>query len=417
MHAEVAPLPFDALDLSPAEVDRRFALARSRGTPRWLWPALPVERWMDGRREVVRATSAVLAGRKAALDEGDAVGAQALGIAAFTLGMGPLLGRWLEDGTLSAEPRTAAVFALHLAHGRARAEKLGRELDTALAALASGGVEATVLKGMHTARALFPEPGTRPMTDIDLVVDADAIPAAEAALRAAGYVRQSADYQRRPYHADWRPPGETGRVGSLVLAHRDNPLTLNLHDGFDRFPGPGRVHLGAPGPADLAPMPGTATPARALAGPFLVAYLAAHASEQRENLMLVRLVELVLAMRSGVRADDLRGFLAERRMAHNVYPALALAERLAPGTVEADFLGWLEAESGPRIRAAVAALDLAALQRLDQRVAGGRDLAARGTLDRLRAALRWVLPHASPRRIAAAYASRGRRLVHLLRAR
>jgi hypothetical protein len=409
-------LPFDALDLAPAEVDRRFALAHARGTPRWLWPELPVERWAAGRRDVVRVTGEVLAGRTAALDPRGEVGAEAIGIAAFTLGMGPLLGHWIAAGSLDAEPRTAAVLALHLEHGRARAEKLDGVLDATLAALASAGVGATVIKGMHTARALFPEPGTRPMSDVDLVIEPHDVPAAEEALAAAGFARQSAEFQRYPYHADWRPPGEDGRLRSLLLSHRDNPLTLNLHDVFDRFPGHGRVLLGTPGPADTGEMPGVRTPARVLAGPFLVAYLAAHASEQRENLLLVRLVELVLAMRT-VDTASLREFLHARRMAHHVYPALALAERLASGTLDAGFLAWMQAESGARVCRGVAALDLSMLQRMDAAVAGGQSIAARGTMERVRAALQWLVPHRSVPRVAAVYRNRWGRLVALMRAR
>ncbi|HYR12209.1 MAG TPA: nucleotidyltransferase family protein [Longimicrobium sp.] len=412
----IDPLPFHALDQSSAEVDRRFAQAHARGTPRWFWPEIPVERWIAGRREVVRVTGEVLAGRSAALDARGEIGADALGVAAFTMGMGPLLGHWIGTGALDAEPRTAAVLALHLAHGRTRAEKLGGVLDASLAALASAGVAATVIKGMHTARALFPKPGARPMSDVDLVVAPGDTPAAEEALAAAGFTRLSGDYQRRPYHADWRPPGEDGALRSLLLTHRDNPLALNLHDGFDRFPGHGRVALGAPGEADVAEMPGVRTPARALAGPFLAAYLAAHASEQRENLLLIRLVELVLVMR-GTDPAALRAFLHARRMAHHVYPALALAERLAPGTLEAGFLSWLRAESGARVRAAVAALDLAMLQRMDAPMAGGRSLAAQGPMDGLRAALRWLVPHPSVPRVAAVYRNRWGRLVALMRAR
>ena len=168
-------------------------------------------------------------------------------------------------------------------------------LDAALAALARAGVRATVVKGMHTAHTLFPDPGTRPMSDVDLVVAPDEIAAAEGALAAAGFVRRGEGYQRRPYHADWTPPGEEGRLRSLLLTHRDNPLALNLHDGFDRYPEHGRAAFGTPAAGETGEMPGVRTPARVLAGPFLAAYLAAHASEQRENLLLVRVVELVLA--------------------------------------------------------------------------------------------------------------------------
>jgi hypothetical protein len=403
-------LPFHALDLPPDEAPRRIREARMRGQPRWLWPELPIPLWRAATAEVVRATAEGLAGRAAVLDAGGRLGAEALGIAAFLTGTGPLLGRWTERGALAADADAADLFALHLVHGRARAERMHRVLEDALAALAAAGVEAIVAKGMATARTLFPEPGTRPMGDMDIVVPPAAINAGERALAGAGFVRLAAEYERRPYHADWRPPDGGGAVHSLSLLHRDNPLALNLRDRFDRHTALGTVRLGWPAAADTAPLPGVRTPARMLAGPFLIAHLAAHASEARENLLLIRLVELVLAFRAGVDAAALEAFLRERRMAHRVHPAITLAERLAPGTVDPRLLRALDEAAGPRLRRTVAALDLAYLQRLDQPVAGGRAFGARGPADDLRAALRWVVPFSSPARLAQLYGTRFRRL-------
>lgn len=405
------PLPFDALDLPPDEAARRFRWARSRGLPRWLWPDLPVPLWRAATADLLRAAAEVLGGRPAALDAEGRIGAEALGIAAFLAGTGPLLGHWIERGALRADEPASALLALHLAHGRARAERLDRVLDDALAVLAAAGVQCIVAKGMHTARTLFPEPAARPMTDIDLVVPPAQVDAAEGALAAAGYLRQPGEYQRRPYHADWRPPGADGAIRSLSLMHRDNPLVLNLRDGFDRFTAVGRVRLGWPAAEETAPMPGVRTPARVLAGPFLVAQLAAHASEQRENLLPIRTVELVLAFRAGVDAAALSAFLHGRRMGHHVYPAIALAERLAPGTVDGELLRFLEDAAGPRLRRTVAALDPAYLQQPDRPVAGGRALVVRGPADAARAALRWVLPFSSPARLASVYRARLGRLL------
>ena len=408
------PLPFDALDVPPGEAERRIREARARGLPRWLWPGLPVPLWRAATAEVVRAVGQVLAGRPAALDPERRIGVEALGIAAFLTGTGPLLGYWMERGALSADADTAALFALHLAHGRARAERIARTADAGLAALAGAGVQAVVAKGMSTAHTLFPEPGVRPMGDIDLVVPPAAVDAAEQALANAGFVRRAGDYERRPYHAGWVPPGADDAVHSLSLLHRDNPLELNLRDGFDRHTALGRIRLGWPGPGDTVPMPGVRAPARALAGPFLLAHLAAHASEQRENLLLIRLVEIVLALRGGVDASALQAFLRERRMVHRVYPAFALAERLAPGTLEPGLTRFLGDAAGPRLRQTVEALDLSYLQRLDQPVAGGHAFAARGPTDELRAALAWMVPFTSPGRLAQLYRTR---LLRLFRVR
>jgi Uncharacterised nucleotidyltransferase len=406
-------LPFHALDLPPDEAVRRIREARARGLPRWLWPDLPIPLWRAATAEVVRATGEVLAGRAAVLDAEGSIGAEALGIAAYLTGTGALLGHWIGRGALAADGGAAALFALHLAHGRARAERALRLMEDAAAALAGAGVEPIVAKGMATAHTLFPESGTRPMGDIDLVVPPAAVDAAERALAAAGFVRQPGDYERRPYHADWRAPGDDGAVHSLSLMHRDNPLSLNLRDGFDRHTAVGRVRLGWPGPGDTAPLPGLCAPVRAVVGPFRVAHLAAHASEQRENLLPIRLVELVLAFRADVDPAALEALLRERRMLHRVHPALALAERLAPGTVDARLMRALDDAAGPRLRRTVAALDLAYLQRLDQRVAGGRGFASRGLADDVRAALRWLVPFDSPRRVAQHYRTRLRRLFRI----
>lgn len=407
-------LAFDALDLPPDEAPRRIREARARGLPRWLWPELPVPLWRDATAEVVRATGEVLAGRPAMLDGEGRIGAPALGIAAFLTGTGPLLGHWMEHGALSADGDTADLFALHLAHGRARAERMRRMLADALTGLAAAGVEPILVKGAATAYTLFPEAGTRPMGDVDLVVPPAAIEAAERALAGAGFTRLAGDYERRPYHADWRSPGDDGAVHSLALLHRDNPLLLNLRDGFDRHAAVGRVRLGWPAPADTVAIPGLGTGARALAGAFLVAHLAAHASEHRENLLPIRLVDLVLAFRAGVDADALDAFLRARGISHRVYPAIALAERLAPGTVDAGLLRSLATAAGPRLRRTVALVDLAYLQRVDQPVAGGQAFASRGPLDDARAALRRVLPFNSPARLAEVYRTR---LLRLFRAR
>ncbi|HVH12034.1 MAG TPA: nucleotidyltransferase family protein [Longimicrobium sp.] len=406
-------LAFDALDLPPDEAPRRIREARARGVPRWLWPELPVPLWRDATTEVVRATGEVLAGRPAVLDGEGRIGAPALGLAAFLTGTGPLLGHWMERGALSADGDTADLFALHLAHGRARAERMRWMLGDALAALAAAGVEPILVKGAATAHTLFPEPGTRPMSDVDLVVRPAAIGAAERALAGAGFVRLPSAYERRPYHADWRAPGDDGTVHSLALLHRDNPLLLNLRDGFDRHPATGRVRLGWPASTDTVAISGLDSDARALGGAFLVAHLAAHASEHRENLLPIRLADLVLAFRAGVDADAVDALLRARRISHRVYPAIALAERLVPGTVDGRLLDSLSAAAGPRLRGRIAALDLAYLQRLDQPVAGGQAFASRGPLDDARAALRRLFPFNSPGRLAEVYRTRLLRLFRM----
>lgn len=81
-----------------------------------------------------------------------------------------------------------------------------------LAALEASGVRAMSLKGPFLARAVYGDPAMRMSDDIDLLVAAETLPAAEAALRAVGYRSASeADDQlpilhRELVHTDaWMP--------------------------------------------------------------------------------------------------------------------------------------------------------------------------------------------------------------------
>jgi len=343
----VEPLPLDALDLPPEEVARRFRLAMELGRPRWLWPEMPVPHW----RASLHAIQQVLRERLARPDHparlGVPYGPRPLGVAAFTSGTGALLGYWAEAGLLRTHPEAEALLRLHLAHGRARAERREAILDDVLERLHRAGVEPVLVKGMHTAAALFPEPGTRPMSDIDLVLRPEQATRAEQALASGGYLQQRSARVESPFHADWTPPGASLRIPSLELEHVGSPLSVNLRGGFV-FPvfGRRRIDLGEPSDADLRPW--TDPGARVLHDAWLIAYLAVHASRFRTNLTLVRMVELVLAARAGIDWSRLLTLLEGSGAAPFAYPALALAERLAPGSFP--ILRELERSALPRHR-------------------------------------------------------------------
>ena len=141
-------------EISAEEVRRRFAWARRQGHPAWLWPETPIPAWRAALRQIEAATASVLAGRTARL-EGDP---QALGLAGYTSGTGPLLGCWLEQGRLVAEAPAAAELQRQLAHNRIRSSRLAGIASEVVARMADDGVEVLVLKGAHTGPAYFPEP-------------------------------------------------------------------------------------------------------------------------------------------------------------------------------------------------------------------------------------------------------------------
>ena len=356
------------VELDPDEIADRLRWARQRGHPRYPWPEIPVGAWRGALGEIEEATRTVLAGGTASLPERDRPGTRALGVAAFTSGMGPLLGAWAGSGALEAPGEVGAVLEAHLFHGRLRAVRLAAELERAAAALAGAGVRPLVVKAGHTARVYFPEPGARPAADLDLVVTPPEWRAAEQALARAGWMRVGG--QRRPLKSEWLAVGSPSRLRSLELAHGDDPVAIDLHASLDRdFFGVRTVRLpgAARRPFPMALAAGD-VPADVLAQPELLLFHALHASEGLHSLTLVRLAEIVLMIRrdraTGALEERAARDLMERTGAGRfVHPALVLAERLAPGTVPAGLLEAAAARATPRMHQLLAGLSPSDAQR------------------------------------------------------
>jgi hypothetical protein len=141
-------------------------------------------------------------------------------------------------------------------------------------AIAAAGAEAMVMKGVGLAHLLYPEqPAWRSSSDIDLLIDAEALPAADRALRAAGYARTS------PV-AD-PPSGSAGRMALHLdnvfdYVHPASGQLVELHHRLTRNP-----HWV---PCPFAALRAAASPVEtrwgrflALDGPANLAYLCWHA--------------------------------------------------------------------------------------------------------------------------------------------
>jgi hypothetical protein len=416
----------DALDLSPATFRARMQEARVAGRPFFPWPEIAPEAWRASLRAIESAVAerlrrertreARLETSKPPIELAAPAGARGLGIAAFTSGMGPLLGRWIEDGDLAAERDVGQLLLLHLDHGRRRVARLRDGLNSVLNALSAHGVAPTLVKGFHTAHALFPEAGTRPMSDVDLVVLPEEIPASSQALLEAGFTR--ARVLKRPYMAEWIPPGGSETPRSLDLTHDENPWSIDLHATYARdF---GGVRTVSVIPKDVVPgcLDVGARQVQVLAHPYLAAYLALHASQELKNLTLVRLVELVWALRSGVDEGellwpDLSELLERRGGLPYVYPAFELADRLAPGLLPPDFRNGLVRSTTARLRSVVDRLHPATAQRLEGVSLQEQFMWAVGPLDyvrRIRRAL-WPLWAGSFRQMMNVQAARARQLM------
>ncbi len=385
-----------------------------------MWPDVPVAHWRTCLFEIERITRLVLTGSSTTLRLPTGALTRSLGIAAFTSGMGPLLGHWVATGRLGADADVAALLAAHREHAGRRAARMRADLIRATTLLADAAVETTVLKGFHTGWTYFPDPATRPAADIDLLIPPESVPTAERALQAAGYTQMLRE--TRPYKVEWRPPDSPRHLRSLDLTHADNPWTLELHATLDRdFFGIRKLRFPRPDALRLAPHPDSDVPARVLTQPVLLAFLAAHASHEFHRLPLLHLVELALVS----RVDAADGTLWDRVLAsldrggalRFAYPAIELAERLAPGTVPAAVRQHLALAATPRARQAVEPMRPGGLQRLEHWALAERLMWASGPLELARCLLRLAWPTAQGRPASELFAIYRRRILRVLRGR
>jgi hypothetical protein len=404
-----AVLPWN-IELEPADVRERLRAASRSGRPRYLWPDLEPAAWRASLREIQRVTRVVLSGGGATIETAHP---RALGIAAFTSGTGPLLGAWIESDRIEAEGDARTVLLLHLHHGRERARIRSDILGRALAALRDAGIEPIVLKSAATAHLHFEEPGMRPGADIDLVVAPTQFDAAERALESSGH--QRVGRQVSPRKSDWRVPGVEPWPRSLELMHSGGQYGIDLHDSLTReFFGVRRVTIA--GDTEAVEVAGATI--RVLSQPAHLAFHALHAAEGFDNLTLIRLIEIVLAARAGAgRTFDWDALLELLRDAGGLrfaWPAFALAERLAPGTVPTAALRTLESAATPAMRSVVRDLEPSDAQRLDVLTLRERFMWCRGPVEHARRLAHMLFPAPagrSPSRLASLYVDRARRLL------
>jgi hypothetical protein len=394
--AEFAKLPFDAFELAPDEARERFRSAAARGTPHWLWPEVSPRDWSQALERIAAVARDVLAhGRSSQPLDGDPA---ALGIAGFTSGMGPLLGYWAESGAIACTGDVAAMLELHLRHNRLRMKRIAERAEMLSLALSAGGVAHTFLKGMHTAFSYFPEPGARPLADIDVLIDpADASLAAEAMVAAdfsAGFTHTW------PPEQSWHSQGSPAQPRSLHVVHADDPWPIDLHTSLNRRYAAGSpiIRLDEAVPVGLSRGPACWPGAQWLSQPLLLLHLAVHASCGLESLSLVRLVELVLVIRRDMTDAGWDAFLAAAERAGalaSAYPALRLCDQLVPGTVPAAVLGDARREVPPAVRRVVDLLTPATGQRVLRCSLAERFMWARSRRAIVRQVLNEVFPPGS----------------------
>jgi hypothetical protein len=342
--------------------------------------------------------------------------ADAVGVAGYTSGMGPLLGYWRETGGLDCSPPVASILDLHLRHNRERMATMARHGAHLSDALSTAGVPHTALKGMDTAYRYFPEPGARPLSDIDLLIAPADEMRAGAVLEAGGFEAGLA--RTNPPERSWRMAGSPTEPRTLCFVHRDDPWTIDLHTSLNRryaaatpvirLDEAAKAIQSAPHPL----WPG----ARCLPQPLHLLHLAVHAGCGLENLTMLRLVELALVIRRDFNDeaswDALLESAARGGALGPIYPALKLCGDLVPGIVPVEVI-HISREAAPlNVRRVVEPLTPAHAQRVLRCSLAERFMWSPSSGTRARQVVQELFPpgSSSPRVLLAIYRTRMWRL-------
>jgi hypothetical protein len=360
-------------------VQDRFAKARRSGYATWLWPDVSVVHWRLAIEEIVRVARSVLAGESNTILV--CSNANAMGVAGYTSGMGPLLGYWIEIGVLTAEITITEIFRLHLLHNRRRMGRLSRVVQESVDKLGEVNVTPLILKGMHTAVGYFPEPGARPLSDIDMYIPTESMGRAEGRFAELGY--QRVPRMQHPYACDWVEPSQPRLPRTLTFVHEDDPWSIDVLGSLDKtLPTGARIAFDG-----LLPCTGLAElfsgrEVRIMRQPLLALYLSSHISQTLLNVTVLRVLELVLVIRrdSARRELDWGEFLRGASLMGGprfVYPALAFAEELAAGIVPAEIMAAAASDAARNLRRVVERLTVASAQPLKRHSLGERFMWAR----------------------------------------
>ena len=147
----------------------------------------------------------------------------------------PMLHERLRRGDLAEQVPPALRERLQAAHRKhtLRNLKITRELVTVTRLLRAGGIESMALKGAFLAQFAYPEPGLRPMRDLDLLLKPNEAVAAFNLLRGQGYESSfggvpEAYFADRVHLPPLRGPGGI----AIELHHRLRPMGAGT-DAFE----------------------------------------------------------------------------------------------------------------------------------------------------------------------------------------
>jgi hypothetical protein len=172
--------------------------------------------------------------------------------------LAPLLWRHLSSSPPPADVPREVLERLESAYLASTAGNLLRRarLHEVLGALGAAGVPAMLLKGAALVETVYPEPGLRPMVDLDVLVPAQEIERAHTAVRNLGYVvnpQQTAETHQGMRDRHYHYPSLVARDGMMAVEiHRHvlmGPSAFDISGFWER------ARPGTGGPAHLLPAP------------------------------------------------------------------------------------------------------------------------------------------------------------------
>jgi hypothetical protein len=273
--------------------------------------------------------------------------------------IGPLLYRGIRRlPQTPVPPRALEALKEMYVENAARNALLYRALEDLLGALHSADIPAVVLKGAFLAERVYPDRALRPMSDIDLLVHAEDLDRAAAALEGVGYriahepdVRE--DLRTRHHHWIFRRDERGGKI----------PVEIhwNLHPPGTRFRMEARALWDRAVPASLA-----GAPALSLVPEDLLLHLVSHAARHRFKMGLLPICDVAAVIESHRESLSGKELAARANESGCAGPAKVMLE------IAADLLG-AEAPAG-----GLDALEANGDQELDARQVRERILEERG---------------------------------------
>jgi hypothetical protein len=247
-------------------------------------------------------------------------------------GIAPLLDRAAEAWPDAAmlHPHLRDYLANQRRLSAARVELLLRDLAEILAACQVAGLAVVPLKGSVLAARYYPEPGLRPMNDLDLLVRAEDEARAIAVLREVRY---------QPIARSWKHlmlarPEAHGTTVAFEGEHPDNPRSVDLHSQLlEQFWGI-RYDLTNEAWSHVGPGELLGQAAWLLQPALLLHHLAVHTSSdmiaRRVRLLHLHDIALVAAEVERAGWERMVAVARAQREERFVYPSLSLANRFFP---------------------------------------------------------------------------------------